>query len=34
MCKNAQNRAKLAKMPNIALKKAKSFNKMREETKN
>ena len=32
--KNAQNRAKLAKMPKIAQKKANTLNKTREITKN
>ena len=34
MRKNAQNRAKFAKMPKIAQKKPKTFNKMRENIKN
>ena len=31
--KNAQNRANLAKMPKIAQKRPKTFNKTREKTK-
>ena len=34
MSKNASNHAKLAKMPKIAQKKAKIFNKKRDKTKN